>query len=95
MTGKLAILPWVWPVSILFVAFPLHWYLGAKVRRSVQEQGVRPRVRKDLMYLWLSITLIGMLWSAALAMAGMAASHWYLFRKYPVNTTWFTRCFLL
>jgi hypothetical protein len=79
MAGKLAILPWVWPVSILFVAYPLHWYLGRKVRLSIQEQGIRPRARKDLMYLWLSITLIGMLWSAALGISGMAASHWYLF----------------
>lgn len=79
MAGKFAILPWVWPVSILFVAYPLHWYLGGKVRRSVQQQGVRPRVRKDLMCLWLSITLVGTLWSAGLAVAGMAASQWYLF----------------
>ena len=47
MAGKVAILPWVWPVSLIFVAYPLHWYLGGRVRRSVQAQGVRPRVRND------------------------------------------------
>jgi hypothetical protein len=79
MAGKWAILPWVWPLSIFCVAFPLQWYLVGKVRRKVQELGVRPRISKDLMCLWLSITLIGMLWSAGLAIAGIAASHWYLF----------------
>jgi hypothetical protein len=60
--GKVAILPWVWPVLIGLVGFPLHWYLLRKVRLGNEERGVRQRFRKDLMCLWTSITAMGLLW---------------------------------
>jgi hypothetical protein len=78
MTGKTEILPWVWPVAMGGIAMPLHWYFVRRVRRNIQERGVRPRFRKDLMCLWLSITLIGLLWTAGLGISGMMASHWYV-----------------
>src|SRR5689334_6634220 len=56
VTGKTALGQWVWPVSMT-LATPVHWYLVRKVKANIQKQGVRPPFRKDLMYLWLSITL--------------------------------------
>ena len=76
--GKVALLPWVWPVLIFLVGVPLHWYLGRKVRLGMAERGVRQQFRKDLMCLWISITAMGMLWTAALGLSGNMASHWYL-----------------
>jgi hypothetical protein len=78
MAGKVALLPWVWPVLIFLVGFPLNWYLARKVRLGIEERGVRPRFRKDLMCLWISITAMGMLWTAGLGISGNMASHWYV-----------------
>jgi hypothetical protein len=78
MAGKIAILAWVFPVLIFLVAWPLHWYLGRKVRLSIEESGVRPRFRKDLLWCWMSIGLMGMLWTSGLIISGVMASHWYL-----------------
>ncbi len=60
------------------MAAPLNWYLIHKVRVNIQKQGVRPRFRKDLMYLWVSITLVGLLWSEGLGIFGLINSHWYV-----------------
>jgi hypothetical protein len=75
-TGNTAALQWVWPAGV--VATPLNWYLVRMVRANIQKQGVRPRFRKDLMYLWLSIILIGLLWSEGLGLLGLINSHWYV-----------------
>ena len=76
-TGNTVALQWVWPVGMV-VATALNWYLVRRVKRSIQERGVRPQFRKDLMCLWLSITLIGLLWSEALGLLGLINSHWYV-----------------
>jgi hypothetical protein len=75
--GNNAMMQWVWPVGMV-VATALNWYLVPKVRANIQKQGVRPRFRKDLMYLWLSITLVGLLWSEGLGILGLINSHWYV-----------------
>jgi hypothetical protein len=76
-TGNAAMMQWVWPVG-MGVATPLNWYLIHKVRGNIQKQGVRPRFRKDLMCLWVSITAIGLLWSEGLGISGLINSHWYV-----------------
>jgi hypothetical protein len=78
MAGKTAILPWVWPVLICLVAWPLHWYLGRRVRSGIEQSGVRPRFRKDLAVCWTGIAGMGLLWTAGLGVSGLLASHWYL-----------------
>jgi hypothetical protein len=78
ITGKTEVLPWVMPALIFVVAWPLHWYLSRKVQLSIEETGVRPRLRKDLMWCWISISAIGMLWTAGLILSGVIASHGYL-----------------
>jgi len=78
IAGKMAILPWVMPGLIFLVAWPLHWYLRRKVRSSIEESGVRPRFRRDLMWCWISISGMGMLWTAGLVISGVIASHGYL-----------------
>jgi hypothetical protein len=78
MAGKTAILAWVWPVLIFLVALPLHWYLARKVRLGIEQGGVRPRFRKDLMVCWFSIAGMGLLWTAGLGISGMMAGHWSL-----------------
>lgn len=78
MAGKTAILAWVWPVLIGLVGWPLHWYLRRRVRSSIEERGVRPRFRKELMWCWIGITGMGLLWTAGLGISGMFASHWYV-----------------
>jgi hypothetical protein len=78
MAGKIAVLPWVFPVLIFLVAWPLHWYLARKVRLSIEERGVRPRFRKDLLWCWIGIAGMGLLWTAGLGISGMMASHWYV-----------------
>jgi hypothetical protein len=78
MAGKTSLLAWVWPVLICLVALPLHWYLGRKLRLGIEERGVRPRFRKDLMWCWISISAMGLLWTAALGISGMLTSHWYV-----------------
>lgn len=75
--GNTTMLQWVWPVGVV-VATPLNWYLIRKVRANIQKQGVRPRFRKDLMCLWVSITLVGLLWSEGLGISGLINSHWYV-----------------
>jgi hypothetical protein len=75
--GNTAALQWVWPVGVA-VATPLNWYLVRRVRANIQRQGVRPRFRKDLLYLWLSILLVGLLWSEGLGLLGLINSHWYV-----------------
>jgi len=76
-TGRLSDLPWVWP-AVLPVAWLLHWYIGRRVRMNIQEHGVRPRFRKDLVLCWLSIGAIGLLWTAAMMMTGAMSGHWYV-----------------
>jgi hypothetical protein len=76
--GKFAVIPWVMPGLVFLVAWPLQWYLRRKVRLDLEESGVRPRLRKDLMWCWISISGMGMLWTAGLIAAGMISSHGYL-----------------
>lgn len=78
IAGKIAVIPWVMPVLICLVGWPLHAYLRRKVRLRLQERGVRPRFRKDLMWCWISISGMGMLWTAGLIVSGAIASHGYL-----------------
>jgi hypothetical protein len=78
IAGKAEVLGWLWPALIFAVAMPLSWYLGRKVRRRIEEGGIRPRGRKDLIFCWLGISTIGLLWTAGLAISGMIPSHWYL-----------------
>jgi hypothetical protein len=78
MEGKMAVLPWVWPVLMCGVGWPMNWYLVRRVRAGIEQGGVRPRCRKDLMLCWMSIVAMGMLWSAGLAISGMLAQHWYV-----------------
>jgi hypothetical protein len=75
--GNNAIMQWVWPVG-MGLATPVNWYLVRKVKARIQAQGVRPRLRKDLMCLWASITVIGLLWSEGLGLLGLINSHWYV-----------------
>jgi hypothetical protein len=75
---KFEIIPWVWPLLLALVAFPLHWYLIRKVRASIEASGVRRRFRKDLMCCWISITGMGLLWTAAMVISGAMATHWYI-----------------
>ncbi len=77
-TGRLAALPWVWPLLLGLVAFPLHWYLVRRVRSRINQEGVRPRFRKDLAFCWISITIIGLLWTAGLIASGMIGKYWYV-----------------
>jgi hypothetical protein len=60
------------------LATPVHWYLVHKVKANIQQQGVRPRFRKDLMCLWLTITLVGLLWSEGVGLLGLINTHWYV-----------------
>src|SRR5271157_561758 len=76
MAGRMAILAWVWPVLVFLVALPLHWHLSRRVRLGVEQRGVRPRFRKDLMACWLSIAGMGLLWTAGLGISGAMAGHW-------------------
>jgi hypothetical protein len=78
MAGKIAIIPWVWPLSMGLVAMPLHWYLIRRVRSSIEASGVRLRFRKDLMALWISITAMGLLWTVGMGISGAIADHWYV-----------------
>jgi hypothetical protein len=59
-------------------AWPLHWYVRREVRLSIEESGVRPRFRKDLKWCWVSISVMGLLWTAGLIVSGLIASHGYL-----------------
>jgi len=77
ITGKTVAIPWVMPVLIFLVAWPLHWYLRRKVQSSIEESGTRPRLRTDLMWCWISISAMGMLWTAGLIVSGIG-SHGYL-----------------
>jgi hypothetical protein len=78
IAGRTAVIPWVMPGLIFLVAWPLHWYLIRKVRLSIEQRGVRPRFRKDLMWCWLSICAMGMVWTAILIISGLIARHGYL-----------------
>src|SRR5437868_4987194 len=60
---KFAVIPWVMPVLLLLVGWPLHRYFARKVELSIEERGIRPRYRKDLGWCWISISAIGMLWT--------------------------------
>ena len=75
--GNNILLQWVWPVGMV-LATPLNWYLVHRVRQNIQKQGVRPRFRKDLMWLWVSIMVVGLLWSEGLGLLGLINSHWYV-----------------
>jgi hypothetical protein len=78
IAGRTAVLPWVMPGLIFLVAWPLQWYLKRKVRLSIEESGVRPRFRKDLMWCWISVSIMGLLWTAGLIVSGLIASHGYV-----------------
>jgi hypothetical protein len=78
ITGRTNLIPWVMPILIGAVAWPLHWFLCAKVRSRIEQDGRRPRSRRDLTILWLSITAIGLLWTAWLITSGVSAERWYL-----------------
>jgi hypothetical protein len=64
--------------TAILVAWPLHWYLRRKVQSSIEESGVRPRFRKDLMWCWISVSAMGLLWTAGQIVPGLIASHGYL-----------------
>lgn len=76
--GKVDIIPWVWPILITCVGFPLHWLLVRGVRKKIESGGVRPKHRRDLMLCWSSITAMGLLWTAGMTISGMVADHWYV-----------------
>jgi hypothetical protein len=78
IAGKIAVIRWVMPVLIFLVGWPLHWYLRRRVRSSIEERGVRPRFRRDLMWCWMGIYGMGMLWTAGLIVSGAISSHGYL-----------------
>lgn len=78
MAGKSAVLPWVWPVLIFLVGWPLQWYLVRRVRSGIEEGGVRPRFRSELLWCWIGIVGMGLLWTAAVGISGMLANHWYI-----------------
>jgi hypothetical protein len=78
ISGKLALIPWVMPILIFLIALPLSWYLRRRVRKKIEDSGVHPRSRKDLIVCWLSISAVGILWSAGLGLSGQLAGHWYL-----------------
>jgi hypothetical protein len=78
LADRIAVIPWVMPVLVFLVGWPLHWYLRRRVRSSNEQRGVRPRFRKDLMWCWMSICGMGMLWTAGLVISGMIAGHAYL-----------------
>jgi hypothetical protein len=75
---KVAVIPWVMPALIYLVALPLNWYFRRRVRSGIEDAGVRDPPRKDLMCLWVSVTVVGCLWTAALIVSGEMAAHWYL-----------------
>jgi len=77
MTGRMRALPWVWPVLIA-LAWPTDWYLRHKVRSRIDEGGIRPRSRKELLACWGGIVVIGMFWNAALVISGTIATQWGL-----------------
>jgi hypothetical protein len=87
LNGRTNLIPWVMPILVCFFAWPLHWFLSRKVRSGIEQGGRRPRCRRDLMFLWLSITVIGLLWTAWLITSGLAVEHWYLipFAWCPLN----------
>jgi len=74
---KVAIIPWVMPALIYLIALPLTWYLRRRVQSGIEERGVLPRCRKDLVFLWGSITAIGLLWTGALIVSGKIQGRWY------------------
>jgi hypothetical protein len=78
IAGRISVIPWVMPGLIFLVAWPLHWYLQRKVKLSIEDSGVRPRFRKDLMWCWISVSVMGMLWTAGLIVSGLISSHGYL-----------------
>src|ERR1035437_6464089 len=71
ISGRLDLIPWVMPLLICLIGWPLHWYLGRKTRLSIEHRGARPRFRKDLMYCWAATTGMGLLWTAALIGSGI------------------------
>ena len=73
ISGRTAIIPWVMPALVFLVGWPLHWHLGRKVRSGLADRGVRPRVRQDLRWCWMSIYGMGMLWTAGLIISGVIA----------------------
>jgi hypothetical protein len=75
---KVAAIPWVMPALIYLVALPLNWYFRRKVRTGIEDAGVRAPLRKDLLGCWVSIAIVGCLWTAALVVSGEMARHWYL-----------------
>jgi hypothetical protein len=73
IAGRTGVIRWVMPVLVFLVGWPLHWYLGRKVRSGLEDRGVRPRFRKDLRWCWMSIYGMGMLWTAGLIISGVIA----------------------
>lgn len=78
LTGRTRAIPWVMPFLVFLVAWPLHWVLQRKAQMRTERTGVRPRFRRDLMVLWMSITAMGLFGMAWLIATGMIAGHWYL-----------------
>jgi hypothetical protein len=75
---RFAAIPWVMPALIYLVALPLSWYFRRKVRTVLEQAGVRTPFRKDLLCCWVSIAVVGCLWTAALIVSGEMAARWYL-----------------
>jgi hypothetical protein len=75
---RFAAIPWVMPALIYLLALPLSRYFRRRVRSVLEGAGVRAPFRKDLMCCWVSITVVGCLWTAALIVSGEMAAHWYL-----------------
>lgn len=71
IAGRTGVIPWVMPVLVFLVGWPLHWHLRRKVQSSLEERGVRPRFRKDLRWCWMAIYGMGMLWTAGLIISGV------------------------
>jgi hypothetical protein len=78
IAGKTTILPWVMPGLIFLVAWPLHWYLRRRIQSGIEQRGVRPQFRRDLMWCWISVSGMGLLWTAAMVVSGLITTHGYL-----------------
>lgn len=76
--GKANIVPWVMPVLIFLVGWPLQLYLSRRVRLTSEDGGIRPEFRRDVLFLWLTIVAAGLLWTAWFVVSGLISSHGYL-----------------
>jgi hypothetical protein len=78
LTQRTTLIPWVMPVLVFGVGWPLQWYLIRRVKTRMEQRGVRPRFSREAGLCWAGIVGIGLLWTAALVVSGLIAEHWYL-----------------